>query len=162
MNEKISKCAEEIDNTLDGEPMGQPRLEWSKAIILRHFGAGDGLEEALQEIADPLKFMRQRAEAAGDKLDGFVAVQLANDANYLRGIASKALSAPRSPSWAEALADWIEARTLTEEERIMLETVFECAKINMRREAHLAPWMKTSEQFNRLRNKLLGGPDGNA
>lgn len=53
--------------------------------------------EALEEISDPIRFMRERLEEGG-QLDGMVAVQLAKDAEYLRGIATAALDAYRNPA----------------------------------------------------------------
>jgi hypothetical protein len=51
------------------------------------------LKNALEEIVDPIKFMQDRAKAEGMQLDGRVAVSLAENANYLQGIARKALAA---------------------------------------------------------------------
>lgn len=46
--------------------------------------------EALEEIAEPLKFMRQRAEAEGGKLD-LMAWSLSKDHQFLKSIALAAL-----------------------------------------------------------------------
>jgi len=46
---------------------------------------------ALEEIVNPLKFMKERAEANGERLSG-LAYQIANDVHYLQGIAKQALS----------------------------------------------------------------------
>lgn len=54
----------------------------------------DELVEALEEISDPIRFMRERLEE-GEQLDGMAAVQIAQDASYLRGIARAALAAHR-------------------------------------------------------------------
>lgn len=51
-----------------------------------------GLVEALEEISDPIRFMKERLEE-GERLNGMAAVQLAEDASYLRGIARTALAA---------------------------------------------------------------------
>ena len=48
--------------------------------------------EALEKIANPIKFFRQEAEKQGAKLDGFTAVQIAKDGNWLSGVADKALT----------------------------------------------------------------------
>ena len=48
---------------------------------------------ALDEIANPIKYMRQEAEAKGARLDGGIAIQLSGSANYLQGIARAALAA---------------------------------------------------------------------
>lgn len=56
----------------------------------------DRLREALEEIVKPVEFMRRRADAAGSKLDGFMAITLAKDPEYLRGIARAALSPDNS------------------------------------------------------------------
>lgn len=45
---------------------------------------------ALEEIADPIRFMRERLQE-GYTLDGGMAIQLSNSANYLKEIARKAL-----------------------------------------------------------------------
>lgn len=47
--------------------------------------------EALEEIAEPIPFMRKRAEAEGGKLNGQMAVALSDDANFLKSIARAAL-----------------------------------------------------------------------
>ena len=54
------------------------------------------LSEALREIVDPISRMRAEADRQGDKLNGAMAVRLADDANYLKGIAVKALSGARA------------------------------------------------------------------
>lgn len=51
----------------------------------------DRLQEALREIAEPVPFMRKRAEAQGGKLNGHMAVILSDDANFLKAIAREAL-----------------------------------------------------------------------
>ena len=52
------------------------------------------LVEALEEIVNPVRFMRERLEE-GEQLNGMVAVQLAKDAEYLKGIAIAALATHR-------------------------------------------------------------------
>lgn len=52
------------------------------------------LVDALEEISDPIRFMKERL-GEGERLNGMVAVQLAEDASYLRGIARAALTAFR-------------------------------------------------------------------
>lgn len=49
------------------------------------------LGEALREIAEPVAFMRKRAESDGHKLNGRMAVSLSDDANFLKSIAREAL-----------------------------------------------------------------------
>jgi len=49
------------------------------------------LRDALEEIADPIKFMRARLED-GEQLNGVYAIQMAESGNYLREIAKRALS----------------------------------------------------------------------
>lgn len=56
----------------------------------------DRLREALEEIINPVEFLRRRADAAGSKLDGFMAITLAKDPEYLKGIARAALSPDNS------------------------------------------------------------------
>ena len=46
---------------------------------------------ALEEIAEPIKFMRQRAEAEGGKLNGSMAVALSEDHQFLKSIARTVL-----------------------------------------------------------------------
>ena len=48
--------------------------------------------DALEEIIHPVLFMHKRLKE-GERLNGMVAVQLAEDAEYLRGIATSALEA---------------------------------------------------------------------
>jgi hypothetical protein len=49
--------------------------------------------EALAKIADPIGYMRKEAELIGGKLDGRMAVELSDSANYLKEIARDALRA---------------------------------------------------------------------
>ena len=49
------------------------------------------LEKVVEEIADPIRSMKQEAEYKGMKLDGAAAVALSNDVQYLKSIATKAL-----------------------------------------------------------------------
>jgi hypothetical protein len=51
------------------------------------------LEAALAEISDPISFMRKRAEAEGNMLNGQMAVTLSQDHNFLKSIARAALAA---------------------------------------------------------------------
>ncbi len=64
-----------------------PRCGW----YTKDSGECQRLREALRKIADPIASMRSDAEAQGAKLNGMMAVQLAADANYLKGIAAEAL-----------------------------------------------------------------------
>ena len=50
------------------------------------------LQLTLQEIANPIKFLQQRADEQGVKLNGLFAINLATDAGYLKGLAKKALA----------------------------------------------------------------------
>lgn len=50
-----------------------------------------GYRNALEEIVNPLKFMRQRAEAEGMRLSG-MAYEIANSVSHLQGIAKAALA----------------------------------------------------------------------
>lgn len=52
------------------------------------------LVEALEGIINPIQFIQERLRE-GERLDGMVAVQLANDAEYLKGIAKAALATYR-------------------------------------------------------------------
>lgn len=47
--------------------------------------------EALQEIIDPISYMKRRLQD-GERLNGVAALQLANDVEHLRGIARVALA----------------------------------------------------------------------
>lgn len=49
------------------------------------------LAEALQEIINPIEKMRKDLKE-DERLEGMYAVQLSNDANYLKSIAKKALA----------------------------------------------------------------------
>jgi len=49
------------------------------------------LKEALEEIANPIWFMQQRAEKEGNKIDGMYAISLAKDPVYLQQIAKAVL-----------------------------------------------------------------------
>ena len=50
----------------------------------------EDLRLALDEIADPIKYLKLEAEKVGAKINGF-AFELAKDADYLKDIAKKAL-----------------------------------------------------------------------
>lgn len=50
------------------------------------------LIDALEKIANPIKYIRQEAEKEGGALNGVMAIQISNDANYLKGIAQAALT----------------------------------------------------------------------
>jgi len=49
------------------------------------------MKEALWSIANPIAYLQQEAEKEGGKLDGAGAIYLSNNANWLQGIARKAL-----------------------------------------------------------------------
>jgi hypothetical protein len=51
----------------------------------------DILEEALEKIVDPIKFLREEAEKNGNTLDGTMTIKLTENHNYLRNIAVLAL-----------------------------------------------------------------------
>jgi dynactin complex subunit len=51
----------------------------------------DELLEALKNITDPIGYMRSKLKD-GEQLNGHYAIQLANDAQYLRGIAEAAIT----------------------------------------------------------------------
>jgi hypothetical protein len=51
------------------------------------------LEKALNNIANPISYLREEAERKGNKLNGNVAAQLSNDATWLKEIARAALKA---------------------------------------------------------------------
>jgi hypothetical protein len=53
----------------------------------------DRFRDALREIVDPISAMRQLAADEGARLDGMMAVTLAKDPEYLKGIARAALAA---------------------------------------------------------------------
>lgn len=49
--------------------------------------------EALEKIANPIKYLQDEAKKVNAKLDGVMAIQLSNDANFLIQLATAALSA---------------------------------------------------------------------
>lgn len=49
------------------------------------------LREALQDIIDPMAKLRRNAQKQGRELEGWVAVQIANDVHFARAIATTAL-----------------------------------------------------------------------
>jgi uncharacterized protein (UPF0335 family) len=49
------------------------------------------LEAALQRIANPIAWIQDEAKRTGYEVNGYMAVRLADDPNYLRGIAREAL-----------------------------------------------------------------------
>jgi len=50
------------------------------------------LIEALREIADPIKYMKQRAAAEDARIDGMMANQLSNDPHFIKAIAIRVLA----------------------------------------------------------------------
>jgi len=54
------------------------------------------LREALKQIVNPIKHFQETAEREGAQLNGQVAITLSNSAAYLKEIAEKALTPPRS------------------------------------------------------------------
>lgn len=48
-------------------------------------------KKALERIADPVRFLQEKAEREGRVLDGMMAYQLTNDPRYLRNIAKEVL-----------------------------------------------------------------------
>jgi hypothetical protein len=50
------------------------------------------LRQALKHIANPLKAIKDDADRRGYTINGQMAVQLSENANYLQGVARKALS----------------------------------------------------------------------
>ncbi len=83
-----------IENKLDNWIVGRHQEEiHGGRELLTHEKADERigvLEEALKEIVSPIEYMRKRLED-GEQLNGQYAIALANDANYLRDIAKKAL-----------------------------------------------------------------------
>lgn len=63
----------------------------SATTIAELRGQVERLRAGLDEICHPIVAMRRRAEAEGAKLDGHMAVALANDPHYLAGIARATL-----------------------------------------------------------------------
>lgn len=51
----------------------------------------EALRDALQEIIDPISYMKRRLQD-GERLNGGAALQLANDVEHLRGIARTAIA----------------------------------------------------------------------
>lgn len=58
----------------------------------------DQLREAMEEIVNPVEFMRRRSDASSSKLDGLMAIALAKDPEYLRAIARSALATMKEGS----------------------------------------------------------------
>lgn len=52
---------------------------------------------ALEKIANPIVYLQKEAEKSGASLNGQAAIMLANDANWLRDIAKKALKEMELP-----------------------------------------------------------------
>jgi hypothetical protein len=48
---------------------------------------------ALDKIAHPIKYLQSEAEKEGAKIDGYMAIQITQDANFYQEIADKALKA---------------------------------------------------------------------
>lgn len=63
--------------------------------VLELRSENERLKAALEEIVDPIKAMKEKLKD-GEKLNGLYAVDLSNNANYLKRIAENALS-PQPP-----------------------------------------------------------------
>lgn len=63
--------------------------------VLELQSENERLKAALEEIVDPIKAMKEKLKD-GEKLNGLYAVDLSNNANYLKRIAENALS-PQPP-----------------------------------------------------------------
>lgn len=48
--------------------------------------------KALENISTPITYLRDEAEMDGVQLNGVMAIQIANDPSFLKGLAEKALS----------------------------------------------------------------------
>jgi hypothetical protein len=81
----------------EGKPIDEGwMISWFANALMRgydeHAGKASGMVEALHDIAEPVQALQRMAEADGLTLDGAAAIRLANDANYLRGIARAAIA----------------------------------------------------------------------
>lgn len=76
-------------------------------------------KEALEEIVNPIKVMRDNLQE-GEQLNGGYAAMLANDANYLRNIAKKVLDEIAGAT--EAKDDW---KRVEDEMRSLLKYIGE-------------------------------------
>jgi len=69
----------------------QAMSEWASIVSAEKDGTIKGLREALERIANPIKWMQDNLQE-GETINGVYANLLANDGNYLSGIASQALN----------------------------------------------------------------------
>jgi uncharacterized protein YicC (UPF0701 family) len=76
-------------------------------------------KEALEEIVNPIKFMRDRLKE-GEQLNGMFAVQLSNDASHLKEIAQIALNDISSMSERE---EWKRVEDVPQEWEIVIDKV---------------------------------------
>ena len=63
------------------------------------------MEMTLKQIANPIAAFQEKADEAGSKLDGQMAVALANDPEYLKGIAKETLNETDRQSLAAVKAE---------------------------------------------------------
>jgi len=73
---------------------GECRIDlFEKILVSRSIAQPDSrLREALEKIAHPIKYLRDVAEKEGNQLNGQYTIQLSNDANWLKSIATEALN----------------------------------------------------------------------
>lgn len=83
--EKATKCQTEFVDFCEAHKKTSDALATANARVERY-------REALDEIVNPIAAMQRRADAAGGRIDGMMANQIAKDAYYLRGIAAAALT----------------------------------------------------------------------
>jgi len=74
-------------------------MEWAMQKVEEFQTYEQGLQakykacvEALEKIANPLKHLQYEAMQKGEQLNGVMAIQLSNDANWLKSIATTALN----------------------------------------------------------------------
>lgn len=95
--EEVRKLREDLAESGDGDSWREAcirvakELEERVALNKNLQEQVDNYKKALEKIKEPIKFFRAEAEATGCKLDGMMAIQLSDNANYLKEIAEKAL-----------------------------------------------------------------------
>jgi len=81
----------------DGQGINDERnamVQWAARVIDREAGIAE-MFEALEDIAEPMRAIQREAAASGSRINGVIANELCNDANWLREKAKAVIAKAR-------------------------------------------------------------------
>ncbi|WP_445720365.1 hypothetical protein [Flavobacterium sp.] len=90
MNKRVKKIFKQTPNEVKERVrrVTNDYLKMDKPNLLKKI---ECLRLALDEIANPIKYLQKEAEEKGEKLNGIIAIELSKDHYYPKSIAKKAL-----------------------------------------------------------------------